>query len=111
MQPFDWSLTTWLGVSDLSYMMAHWWESDRRRELELPVLRHYHESLLSRGVSGYGWEALLSDYRLCVVQSIYVATEWCVVEEDRAKMKWVWLPQLRKAMATYFDHCCDRLWR
>src|SRR5437763_9876643 len=78
-QPFDWSLTTWLGVSDLSYLMAHWWETDRRRKLELPVLRHYHASLLSHGVSGYRWEELLGDYRLCVVQSIYVATEWCVV--------------------------------
>jgi hypothetical protein len=106
-QPFDWSLAVWLGVSDLSYLMAHWWETDVRRKLELPVLRQYHESLRRRGVSGYGWEELLSDYRLCVVQSIYVATEWCVVEEDRTKMKWVWLPQLRKSMATYFDHCSD----
>ena len=90
-------------------MMAHWWETDRRRKLEIPGLETLPRDLLSRGVSGYGWEELLSDYRLCVVQSIYVATEWCVVEEDRAKMKWVWLPQLRKSMATYFDHCCDML--
>ena len=110
-QPFDWSLTTWLGVSDLSYMMVHWWDPERRRELEMPVLREYHASLRRRGVCGYGWDELLRDYRLCAVQSLYVATEWCVKEEDRARMKWVWLPQLRKSMAAFFDLHCDELWR
>ena len=110
-QPFDWSLTTWLGVSDVAYMMVHWWETERRRKLEIPVLKAYHTSLLRSGVTGYGWGELLGDYRLCAIQSLYVATEWCVAEEDRAKMKWVWLPQLKKAMAAYFDLRCDTLWR
>jgi hypothetical protein len=110
-QPFDWSLTTWLGVSDLSYMMVHWWETERRRELEMPVLREYHDGLRCRGVTGYGWNELWQDYRLCAVQSVYVATEWCVKEADRERMKWVWLPQLRKSMAAYFDLRCDELWR
>jgi hypothetical protein len=110
-QPFDWSLTTWLGVSDLSYMMVHWWETELRRELEIPVLRAYHEGIRRRGVTGYGWEELLVDYRLCAVQSVYVATEWCVKEEDRERMKWVWLPQLRKSMTAYFDLRCTELWR
>lgn len=38
-QPFDWSLTTWLGVSDLSYAMAHWWPVETRRACERPMLR------------------------------------------------------------------------
>jgi hypothetical protein len=38
-QPFDWSLTTWLGVGDIAYVMVHWWESELRREWELPILR------------------------------------------------------------------------
>ena len=107
-QPFDWSLTTWLGVSDIAYMMVHWWETTLRRQWEVPILRHYHEALAHRGVSGYAWEQLLLDYRLCAVQSIYVAVEWLVLEQDRTRMRWVWEPQLRKAMTAFFDlRCAD----
>jgi len=109
-QPFDWSLTTWLGVGDMAYVMVHWWESERRRELELPILHHYHAALERRGVAGYAWEQLLRDYRLTAVQSVYVATEWCVLEEDRTRVRWNWEPQLRKAMTAFFDLQCVGLW-
>jgi len=110
-QPFDWSLTTWLGVSDLAYMMVHWWDGTLRRRWELPILRRYHEALGRRGVSGYAWDRLLLDYRLCAVQSLYVAVEWLVLEADRTRMRWVWEPQLHKAMAAFFDLRCAGLWR
>lgn len=109
-QPFDWSLITWLGVSDIAYMMVHWWDTNVRRELEYSILRAYHETLQSLGVSNYDWEQLISDYKLAAVQSLYVACEWCVKEEDRRKMKWVWLPQLQKSMAAFFDLSCSELW-
>ncbi len=75
-QPFDWSLTTWLGPYDLAYVMALYWESSLRRELEIPVLRHYHETLRVRGVRGYAWEHLYDDYRLCVALMVPVAVEY-----------------------------------
>ena len=75
-QPFDWSLTTWLGVSDVAYMMVHWWDTTLRRRWERPILHHYHDALTRRGVSGYPWEQLERDYRLCAAQSVYVAVEW-----------------------------------
>jgi len=109
-QPFDWSLTTWLGASDLAYMMVHWWDTAIRRELEMPILRRYHEVLQECGVQNYSWEQLLTDYRLSVVHSAYVATEWCRNEEDCVDMKWAWFPMLQKAMTAYFDHNCAALW-
>ncbi|MFL5803134.1 MAG: phosphotransferase [Roseiflexaceae bacterium] len=109
-QPFDWSLTTWLGVSDIAYMIIHRWGNELRQELELPILRHYHAALEQRGVAGYAWEQLLRDYRLAAVQSVYVATEWCVAEEERTKMRWLWEPQLHKAMTAFFDLGCAELW-
>jgi hypothetical protein len=109
-QPFDWSLTTWLGVSDLAYMMVHWWEADVRRKLEIPILRRYHDCLLANGAVDYSWEQLLVDYRLSAVQSVYVASEWCRFEEDCVEMKWLWLSQLQRAMIAFFDLQCDRLW-
>jgi Phosphotransferase enzyme family len=109
-QPFDWSLTTWLGVSDLAYMMVHWWDGELRRRWELSILRRYHEELGRRGVTGYAWDRLLHDYRLCAVQSVYVAVEWLVLETDRTRMRWVWEPQLHKAMTALFDLRCAELW-
>ena len=72
-QPFNWSLTTWLGAYDLAYAMVIDWEVETRRRWELPVLRRYHERLLACGVQGYPWERLWDDYRLCVPMGVYVA--------------------------------------
>jgi hypothetical protein len=109
-QPFDWSLTTWLGASDLAYMIVHRWDAELRRRCELPILRHYHERLAQRGITGYSWEQLVYDYRLAAVQSVYVAVEWCVLEEDRMRMRWLWEQQLQKAMTAFFDLRCAELW-
>jgi hypothetical protein len=109
-QPFAWSLATWLGVSDLAYMIVHRWDAELRRRCELPILRHYHEQLAQRGITNYSWEQLVHDYRLAVVQSVYVAVEWCVLEEDRSRMRWLWEAQLQKAMTAFFDLRCADLW-
>ena len=91
-------------------MMVHWWESDLRRELEKPVLAHYQEVLAGQGIV-YSWEDLWRDYRLAAVQSLYVAVEWCALDEDRTNMRWVWEPQLRKAMAAFYDLDLAGLWK
>jgi hypothetical protein len=109
-QPFDWSLTCWLGAADLAYMMVEWWETEMRREHEMTVLRHYQSCLANLGAD-YPWELLLDDYRLTAVQSLQGAVEWCVLEEDRTKARWVWEPKLHKAMAAYHDLNCAEIMR
>ena len=107
-QPFDWSLTVWLGVFDLAYQMGLWWDTAVRRQLEMDVLHHYHTCLTKQGVTNYNWSQLLTDYKLCLLQQIYVPLNWCTVAEDREKMDWVWLPQLYKIMTAVFDlNCLD----
>ena len=108
-QPFDWSLTTWLAASDLAYLMVPWWDTASRRELEMPVLRHHHAELLRRGVTDYAWDDLLADYRLCVVEAIYGAVEWCGLQDDVLDKKWIWWPKLGRAMAAYEDWRCAEL--
>ncbi|MEZ4767875.1 MAG: glycosyltransferase [Caldilineales bacterium] len=71
-QPFDWSLTTWLGVYDLAYAMVVDWPSELRRRWEIPILQRYHACLIERGVRGYSWERLFDDYRLCAAMGVYV---------------------------------------
>ncbi|WP_309119359.1 phosphotransferase [Paenibacillus sp.] len=106
-QPFDWSLQSWIGPSDLSYMMVLWWKPERRRALEIDVLREYYDSLLAFGVSDYSWERTLSDYRLSALQCFYVAASWCVDPEERIKMRWLWSSQLERAGAFYRDWGCE----
>ena len=108
-QPFNWSLTTWLGVYDLAYAMVLYWEVEARRSLELPILRHYHAQLIQRGVTGYPWERLFNDYRLCVAMGVYIATEYCRggVQPDLTQY---WLPKLQRSLTACDDLECSRLW-
>ena len=105
-QPFTWSLTTWLGVSDLSYLMVQYWDVEVRRELEMSVLREYHNQLRANGITGYDWDQLLADYKLCTVQAIYTVAEWCIKAEDRERMRWLWRLELERAMNACFDLGC-----
>ena len=108
-QPFDWSLTTWLGVYDLAYAMVLGWDTQARREWEIPVLRHYHAALHHRGVQTYSWEQLFEDYRLCIAMGIYIATEYCR-GEDGARLVDIWLPMLQRALTACDDLNCAELW-
>ena len=108
-QPFDWSLTTWLGVSDLTYMMVHWWETEMRRSWEKPLLENYHRHLLQLGVPDYTWDQLWHDYRLCAMQSLYVPASWCIDPVERREVKGLWWSQLQKTMAACVDLKCAEL--
>lgn len=109
-QPFDWSLATWLAASDLAYAMVLWLEPEVRREHEVKVLKTYYASLLAKGITGYTWEQLWLDYRLCAMQCIYIPFEWCLLESDRKNMDWVWKPEFRRVLAAVQDlNCLDLL--
>jgi hypothetical protein len=108
-QPFDWSLTTWLGVYDLAYAIVLDWDVETRRRLEMPVLRAYHERLLGGGVRGYSWEQLYDDYRLSVAMGVYIATEYCRGGVNGLRVP-VWLPMLQRTMTACDDLNCYELW-
>jgi hypothetical protein len=107
-QPFDWSLTSWLAVYDLAYAIVLSWPIEKRRALEKPLLHHYHEQLVRRGVTHYSWERLWDDYRLSVMICLYVATEWCC---DGPNLDWkhIWMPKLQKTMTAFDDLNCAEL--
>jgi hypothetical protein len=108
-QPFDWSLTTWLGVFDLAYAIVLDWEVEARRRLEMPILRRYHDQLIKKGVGGYPWEQLYDDYRLSVAMGVYIATEYC---RGGVNERWTstWLPMLQRSLTACDDLDCSQLW-
>jgi hypothetical protein len=109
-QPFDWSLTTWLGVYDLAYALVLDWDVELRRRFETAILERYHEHLIENGVRGYSWERLFDDYRLSVAMGVYIAVEYCRGGINRAT-QWVWLPMLQRALTACDDLDCSALWR
>ncbi len=108
-QPFDWSLTVWLGVYDLAYAVVLDWDTAARRRHEVQLLRHYYEQLGARGVEGYSWERLYDDYRLSMAICVYVAIEWC---RGGINHEWthVWLPKLQRSLTACDDLNCRELW-
>lgn len=108
-QPFDWSLTVWLGVYDLAYAMVLDWPIELRRRLEIPVLERYHRQLIHKGIESYDWQKLYDDYRLCVAMGVYIATEYC---RGGINERWipVWLPMLKRSLTAIDDLDCSALW-
>jgi len=106
-QPFKWSLTYWLGVYDLAYMIIPYWSVIDRRALEEVMLKHYHQSLLKFGVNDYSWEECREDYRLCIVHGIYTAIEWGTNEKNIVEMRWLWQAQLKRSMEAFTDWRCN----
>ena len=108
-QPFNWSLTVWLGAYDLAYAMVLDWEIDVRRKWETAVLQQYHAHLIKNGVVGYSWERLFDDYRLCVAMCVYIATEYC---RGGVNKRWfhIWLRMLQRSLTACDDINCSELW-
>jgi hypothetical protein len=100
--PFEWSLTTWLGVYDLAYAMVLDWPVEVRRALEPAVLRRYHSALTARGVSDYPWERLIDDYRLMVPMAVFVAVEWCRGGPN-LDYRSIWMAYLQNALTACED--------
>jgi hypothetical protein len=102
----DWQL--WhvdIGARDLAFLMALHWYSRRRRELELPLLRRYHEALLARAIANYTFDDLWLDYRLCVIRNLTIP----IIFSSRGMKPEAWWHRLECALAAYNDLECDEL--
>jgi ecdysteroid kinase len=102
----DWQL--WhvdIGPRDLAYFMALHWYPGRRRELELPMLRRYHEALLTYGIANYTFADLWLDYRRCVVRNLTIP----IILSSRGMKPEAWWHRLECALAAYKDLECDEL--
>lgn len=108
-QPFNWSLTSWLGVYDLAYAIVLDWEIEQRRQFEIPILSHYHAQLIQRGVTNYSWEQLYDDYRLSAAMGVYIATEYCRGGFINESWLPVWLPMLQRSLTACDDLACFQL--
>lgn len=103
---FDWQL--WhldVGTRDLAFLIALHWYPERRRELERPLLRHYHQRLLTHGVNRYSFDDLWLDYRRGVVRNLTIP----ILFWSRGMPPEGWFHRLECALAAYRDLACDEI--
>jgi hypothetical protein len=94
-----------VGARDLAFLMALHWYPSRRRELELPLVRHYYESLIGHGLKNYSFDDLWLDYRRCAVRNL----TFPIILWSRGMKPEGWWHRLECALASYRDLECDEL--
>ncbi|MEM7442964.1 MAG: hypothetical protein AAF414_06510 [Pseudomonadota bacterium] len=102
-QPFAWSLRLWLGASDLVLASVPYWSVNARREHQGALLKGYHAAIIEGGIIDYDWDALIGDWRACLCHAVLVAVEWGTNDSTLTNMRWLWEPQLRRAIAALRD--------
>lgn len=92
-QPFDWSITYGVAVSDLAHLMIPWWPEETRKACEFLVLRQWYDALKA---PEYSWNEAKTDWRLSVEQCLNVPMEWCSEPTTLESMRWLWQAQFSR---------------
>lgn len=103
---FDWQL--WhldLGARDLAFVLALGGFSERRPNLESHLTRHYHNTLISHGVTNYAWDDFWTDYRFSAIRNLNIP----VIQWSQGRSEHMWLSNLERAMSAYEDLGCSKL--
>jgi thiamine kinase-like enzyme len=95
-------------TNDLAYMIAVHWYSDRRRQQEMPLLRHYHQALCAAGVRNYSWDECLLDYRYSVVSHLFTPV---VQAASGAIPATVWWHSFERINCAFAELDCEELIR
>ena len=64
-----------IGPYDLCYLLADE-TAKRRREIEMSLLRYYHNGLKDGGLTDYSWDDCVYDYRLSVIAILFPTLAW-----------------------------------
>lgn len=103
---FDWQL--WhvdVGARDLAFMIALGGYSERRKDMEQNLVRHYYECVISHGVRNLSWEDCWNDYRWSAIRNLNVP----VIQWSQGRSNELWQSNLERAMSAYDDLDCAEL--
>lgn len=94
-----------VGPKDLAFMIGLHWDRSVREQLELPLLRFYHQELITAGISSYSFDDLMLDYRRCLVRNL----TFPIIQWARGAPRESWRHRLDYALAAYRDHDATEL--
>ena len=94
-----------LGARDLAFMIALHWDRATRQQLEVSLLRRYHDELIKAGINNYLFDDLLLDYRRCAVRNV----TFPILFWSRGLPREAWRHRLDCALAAYRDLDCAEL--
>lgn len=94
-----------LGTWDTAYLMAIFWHPERRKWLEKPLMHYYHAQLIKHGVMNYSWEECWQDYRLAVIDLLFMPVWWWKYKTPA----FLWWHRLERLMMAYEDLNCEEL--
>jgi Ser/Thr protein kinase RdoA (MazF antagonist) len=98
-----WSVS--IGPSDLAFLIALFWFPERRARMERTLVKRYHERLLTYGVKGYDWDVCWDDYRLGVIQCLFLPLWWWAHDLSPE----LWWPRLERVILAFQDLGCVEL--
>lgn len=102
----DWqSPEVYRGTGDLVNMCATFWTRAQRSIRERWILERYHQVLQEHGVTGYPWNALITDYQYSII-------DWLLnTLQDRmdGSDKTYWYGKMRCLADAYEDWNCSML--
>jgi thiamine kinase-like enzyme len=104
----DWqSPSVDLGAYDLVNLVATFWTSKQRNQLdrEMSILQRYHHGLLRHGVTNYGWEQLLADYRSGLIFWVLMPVQ----DGGDGAAKRYWWPKMQCLIAAFDEWECGEL--
>jgi len=103
---FDWHL--WhidLGARDLAFLLALGGFAEPRPEREDHLLKSYHSTLVSNGVSNYTYDQLYADYRWCAIRNLNIpAIFW-----SQGKHESTWQTAFSRATESFERLRCSEL--
>ncbi|MBN1647303.1 MAG: phosphotransferase [Spirochaetales bacterium] len=99
----DWD-TYKIGVpaNDIAYYLVPFCSREHRNKNEQKLLRYYHERLVSGGVRNFTFDELMSDYRLAVLNMLYLSA----VKEHIGIPEFVWKSHFKNLMQALVDLDC-----
>jgi hypothetical protein len=103
---FDWQL--WhldLGPRDLAFLIALGGFAERRPELDMQLVRLYHDTLLDHGVRNYSWSRFWDDYRYSAIRNLNIP----VIFWTQGKHPDTWGNALERAFQAYDELNCNEL--
>lgn len=103
---FDWQL--WhidLGPRDLAFLIALGGFAERRPEMEMHLLRTYHETIVRHGALNYAWSRFWDDYRWSAIRNLNIP----VIFWYQGKHADTWRDALDRAFQSYNELDCEEL--